>query len=197
MSGPKSIFFVKRCGVAVCSEQQACCPRRGPAHLLTHGIQRHAGICLDDQLVVDVHDDGAAPERAHGVAENIAGGGLHDVLHELRAIGIQPLPFLRRADAFIGDNKNIKFSVLIGSPDTCAVRAGEFFGIWEYVWEWPSERYPDNYRMEAPKELIQTEYYSRFVKGLWVVPDKTEEEVAIAAIAAGKARFEYGEKPTV
>lgn len=97
-------------------------------------------------------------------------------------------------------NENIKFSVLIGSPDTCAVRAGEFFGIWEYVWEWPSERYPDNYRMEAPKELIQTEYYSRFVKGLWVVPDKTEEEVAIAAIAAiaaGKARFEYGEKPTV
>ena len=50
--------------------------------------------------------------------------------------------------------------------------------------------------MEAPKELIQTEYYSRFVKGLLVVPDKTEE-VAIAAIAAGKARFEYGEKPTV
>lgn len=97
-------------------------------------------------------------------------------------------------------NENIKFSVLIGSPDTCAVRAGEFFGIWEYVWGWPSERYPDNYRMEAPKELIQTEYYSRFVKGLWVVPDKTEEEVAIAAIAAiaaGKARFEYGEKPTV
>ena len=34
---------------------------------------------------------------------HIAGGGLHDVLHELRAIGIQPLPFLRRADAFIGD----------------------------------------------------------------------------------------------
>ena len=95
------------------------------------------------------------------------------------------------------DNENIKFSVLIGSPDTCAVRAGEVFGIWEYVWEWPSERYPDNYRMEAPMELIQTEYYSRFVKGLWVVPDKTEEEVAIAAIAAGKARFEYGEKPTV
>ena len=91
----------------------------------------------------------------------------------------------------------IKFSVLIGSPDTCAVRVGEFFGICEYVWEWPSERYPGNYLIEAPRELIQTEYHSRFVKGLWVVPDKTEEQVAIAAIAAGKARFEYGEKPTV
>ncbi len=66
-----------------------------------------------------------------------------------------------------------------------------------YVWEWPSEKYPDNYRIQAPKELIEDEYYSRFVKGLWVVPDKTEEEVAVAAIAAGKARFEFGEKPDV
>ena len=59
------------------------------------------------------------------------------------------------------------------------------------------EKYPDNYRIQAPKELIEDEYYSRFVKGLWVVPDKTEEEVAAAAIAAGKARFEFGEKPDV
>lgn len=36
-----------------------------------------------------------------------------------------------------------------------------------------------------------------FMKGLWVVPDRTEEEVAVAAIAAGKARFEFGEKPDV
>lgn len=93
------------------------------------------------------------------------------------------------------DNENIKFSILIGSPNICAVRVGEFFGIWEYVWEWPSKTYPDNYRLQAPKELIETEYFSRFVKGLWVVPDATEEEVAIAAIAAGKARFEFGETP--
>ncbi|NCB34019.1 MAG: hypothetical protein EOM64_09125 [Erysipelotrichia bacterium] len=63
--------------------------------------------------------------------------------------------------------------------------------------EWPSEKYPDNYRLQAPKELIEKEYYSRFVKGLWVVPDKTEEEVATAAEASGKARFEFGEKPEV
>lgn len=67
----------------------------------------------------------------------------------------------------------------------------------EYVWEWPSEKYPENYRIQVPKELIEDEYYSRFVKGLWVVPDKTEEEAAVAAIAAGKARFEFGEKPDV
>ena len=95
------------------------------------------------------------------------------------------------------DNENIKYSVLIGSPNLCAIRIGEFFGILEYVWEWPSEKYPDNYRIQAPKELIEDEHYSRFVKGLWVVPDKMEEEVAVAAIAAGKARFEFGEKPDV
>lgn len=95
------------------------------------------------------------------------------------------------------DNENIKFSVLIGSPNLCAVREGEFFGVLEYVWEWPSEKYPDNYRLQAPSELIEKEYYSRFVKGLWVVPDKTEEEVAAVAVIAGKARFEFGEKPEV
>lgn len=92
------------------------------------------------------------------------------------------------------DNENIKFSVLIGSPDLCAIRVGEFLGILEYVWKWPFEKYPDNYRIQAPKEIIEDEYYSRFMKGLWVVPDKTEEEVAIAA---GKARFEFGEKSDV
>ena len=48
------------------------------------------------------------------------------------------------------DNENIKFSVLIGSPNLCAVRVGDFSGILEYVWEWPSEKYPDNYRIQAP-----------------------------------------------
>lgn len=95
------------------------------------------------------------------------------------------------------DNENIKFSVLVGSPNLCAIKVGEFFGIQEYVWEWPSEKYPDNYRIQEPKELIEKEYYSRFVKGLWGVPDKTEEEVAAAAVIAGKARFEFGEKPEV
>ena len=96
---------------------------------------------------------------------------------------------------FNKDNENIKFSVLVGSPE--AVKIDEFVGVMEYVWEWPSEKYPDNYRIQAPKELIEEEYYSRFMKGLWVVPDRTEEEVAVTAIAAGKARFEFGEKPDV
>lgn len=47
--------------------------------------------------------------------------------------------------------------------------------------------------MLAPRELSEKEYYSRFVRGLWVVPDVTEENLAMAAIAAGEARFEFGE----
>lgn len=93
------------------------------------------------------------------------------------------------------DNENIKFSILIGSPVSCAVKIDDFYGILEYVWEWPSEKFPDNYRIETPKELVYTREYSRFFKGLWVVPDKSEEEVAHAAIFAGKARFEFGETP--
>ena len=70
------------------------------------------------------------------------------------------------------DNENIKFSVLIGSPNLCAGRIGDFSGILEYVWEWPSEKYPDNYRIQAPKELIEEEYYSRFMKGLFQIGQK-------------------------
>ena len=96
---------------------------------------------------------------------------------------------------FNKDNENIKFSVLIGSPE--AVKIDDFAGVMEYVWEWPSDTYPENYRMLAPNELSEKEYYSRFMRGLWVVPDVTEEELAIAATAAREARFEFGESPQI
>lgn len=94
---------------------------------------------------------------------------------------------------FNKDNENIKFSVLVGSPE--AVKIDAFAGIMEYVWEWPSEKYSDNVRFLAPEELSEKEYYSRFMRGLWVVPDVTEEELATAAVAAREARFEFGERP--
>lgn len=95
---------------------------------------------------------------------------------------------------FNKDNENIKFSVLVGSPE--AVKIDAFSGIMEYVWEWPSEKYPENVRFLAPKELSEKEYYSRFMCGLWVVPDLTEEELAAATVAAREARFEFGETPS-
>ena len=94
---------------------------------------------------------------------------------------------------FNKDNENIKFSVLVGSPE--AVKIDELVGVMEYVWEWPSEKYPENVRFLAPEELSEKEYYSRFMRGLWVVPDVTEEELATAAVAAREARFEFGERP--
>lgn len=93
------------------------------------------------------------------------------------------------------DNEKIKFSILIGAPD--ALKIDGFFGIKEHVWEWPSKKYPDNYRILAPDDLIQTEYYSRFFLGLWVIPNVNEEELAKAAIMAREARFEFGEIPDV
>lgn len=94
---------------------------------------------------------------------------------------------------FRKDNNNIKFSVLIGAPD--AVKFDRFAGILEYVWEWPSDAYPENVRMLTPKELCEKEYYSRFVQGLWVVPNVSEEELTLAATGARQARFEFGETP--
>lgn len=96
---------------------------------------------------------------------------------------------------FRKDNRNIKFSVLIGAPD--AIKIDRFAGILEYVWEWPSEIYPENTRMQAPKDMCEKEYYSRFVRGLWVLPDVSEEKLAFAASCAREARFEFGETPVL
>ena len=41
-----------------------------------------------------------------------------------------------------------------------------FTGIMEYVWEWPSEKYPENVRFLASEELSEKECYSRFIRGL-------------------------------
>ncbi|CUX46822.1 hypothetical protein [Clostridium sp. C105KSO13] len=96
---------------------------------------------------------------------------------------------------FNKDNANIKFSVLVGSPE--AVKIDKFIGIIEYVWEWPSDKYPVNYRICAPNELSEKEYYSRFVKGLWIIPNMTEEKLVMAATVARQARFEFGDAPSI
>ena len=49
--------------------------------------------------------------------------------------------------------------------------------------------------MLTPKELCEKEYYSRFVQGLWVVPNVSEEELTLAATGARQARFEFGKTP--
>jgi len=92
------------------------------------------------------------------------------------------------------DNSSIKFSVLIGAPEVAKING--FAGIFEFVWEWPSKTYPENCRLLAPDELSENECYSRFIKGLWVVPNVTEEELMMGAIAARQARFEFGETPS-
>lgn len=93
------------------------------------------------------------------------------------------------------DNENIKFSILIGSPEV--VRIDDFTGIMEFVWEWPSKRYPENFRLLVPRELSEKECYSRFIRGIWIVPDVTEEEIVLAASIARQARFEFGEIPQI
>ena len=101
MSQISLIFFIERCGIAICTEQQALRPRRSPAHLFTDSIQRDLRVSLDDQFVVDVHHDGAAAQGAHGVAEDVAGRGLNDVLDELWPIGIKTFPLLGGADTLL------------------------------------------------------------------------------------------------
>ena len=50
MNESESVFFIKHGLVAISTELETVCPRWGPAHLLTHGIQRHPGFGLDAGL---------------------------------------------------------------------------------------------------------------------------------------------------
>ena len=58
---------------------------------------------------MNVHDDGAAAQGLHGVAEDVSGSSLYNVFHELGTVGIKALPFLSGTDAFIGDTLAAEF----------------------------------------------------------------------------------------
>ena len=94
------------------------------------------------------------------------------------------------------DNENIKYSILIGVPELIRFEEGNFsiLGIKEYVWQWPSELYPGDMRM-LTQGLVEKEYYSRFLQGIWKVPDVSDDTVIEAAKKAREARFEFGETP--
>lgn len=96
---------------------------------------------------------------------------------------------------FRKDNENIKFSILIGYPELAKVEELDVLGIMEYTWEWPSEMYPENYRMAVEGLVDEEEYYSRFVRGIWKVPGVSDSVVIGAVKKARSARFEFGETP--
>ena len=103
MNESESVFFIKHGLVAISTELEAVCPRWGPAHLFAEDLQVDAGAGFDDQLVVNVHGNEAVRQGPHCVAENVTGGSLDDVLHELRPVGLQPRPLLCTADTLVGD----------------------------------------------------------------------------------------------
>lgn len=91
------------------------------------------------------------------------------------------------------DNNGIKFSVVIGVPTVVLLEEFDLYGIEEYTWEWPSKQYPND-TLFSVEGLVQEEYYSRFIRGVWVLP--CEKQVLItAAEKARSARFEFGEHP--
>ena len=94
------------------------------------------------------------------------------------------------------NNEKIKFSILIGAPALTQVDAGgiSVLGVREFVWEWPCNRYPENVLMQVDG-LVKEEYPSRFLSGIWKVPNVTDQELINAVKRAREARFEFGEMP--
>lgn len=90
------------------------------------------------------------------------------------------------------DNKNIKFSILIGAPEL--IQCDNILGISEFTWEWPSASYPSDTLFFA-EGLVKEEYYSRFLRGIWKVPNVSRDTLIRAVKKAREARFEFGETP--
>lgn len=65
---------------------------------------------FDDQLVMDVTAE-AVGEGLHGVHQKVTGDCLDGILHELRTVGLQPLPLLRAADVFVGDEFSVDIAL--------------------------------------------------------------------------------------
>ena len=67
-----SVFFVEIGLVAVGAEQDIRHSVRRSAHLLADHIQVNIGAAFDDQLIMNMANDEAVPERFHGVTEDVA-----------------------------------------------------------------------------------------------------------------------------
>ena len=89
-----SVFFVEIGLVAVGAEQDIRHPVRRSAHLLADHIQVNIGAAFDDQLIMNMANDEAVPERFHGVTEDVAVDSLDDVLYIFRAVRFDAFPFL-------------------------------------------------------------------------------------------------------
>lgn len=100
---PLSVFHIKFCFVPVGAELDPWQPGRGSAHLFADDPVIDVLAAFNDQFIMDVTTDEAVGEGPHGVAEDVPADGLDDILHELRTVGFDALPFLCRSDAHVGD----------------------------------------------------------------------------------------------
>ena len=88
------VFFIKTGFVAVGAEKDVRHPVWRFAHLLTDRIQVNVRTAFDDQLIMNMADDEAVPERFQSEKEDVAADGLDDVLYEFRTVRFDAFPFL-------------------------------------------------------------------------------------------------------
>lgn len=101
---------------------------------------------------------------------------------------------IKKCEAFCQgkDPYNIKYSILIGAPKLAEFNG--FVGVIEYMWEWPSERFPESVLLRCSSDFCEKDYFSRFIKGIYVI-NATKEEIIDACDKARQAQFEFGKTP--
>ena len=98
-----SVLFIKITFVPISTERKPLCPRWSSTHHLADFRYIRIYRAFDDKFIVDVAADTIIPQHSHSITENIPADRLNDVLHELRTVAFNALPFLRCANALISD----------------------------------------------------------------------------------------------
>lgn len=97
------IFFVEFRLISISADQDIRHPVWRAAHDRADRVHGDILAAFYDDFVMDMAADEAEGQVSHGEAEEVAGDCLDDVLHELRTVGFDPLPFFVGADSLIGD----------------------------------------------------------------------------------------------
>ena len=100
---PFSIFLIEAALETLGAKQETFRPRWGSFHLLTNDRKGDLLVAFDDEFIMDVCNNIHAPQRLHGIAENVATDRLRDILHELRTVGFNPRSLFREIESHVSD----------------------------------------------------------------------------------------------
>ena len=97
------LLLIERALVTIRTKVDAGKPGRSLPHDFANLLQGSFLRALNDQLIVNMADDGILGKALHCMGKHISGDGLRNVLDDFRAIRFNPTPLFAGIVAHVGD----------------------------------------------------------------------------------------------